>query len=97
MQCLPSHLRLPHCYKRLSIEEMLATDKKQRTEVGSAFESFLIGSQQISSPCACSHTQSFDGAKADSEAEEHIANSGIGMFPFTFPFVSCPICSCIYF
>jgi len=83
--------------ERLSIEEMLATDKKQRTEVGSAFESFLIGSQQISSPCACSHTPSFDGAKAESEAEEHIENSGIGMFPCTFPFISCPICSCIYF
>ncbi len=30
--------------ERLSIEEMLAKDKKQRTEVGSTFESFLIGS-----------------------------------------------------
>ena len=28
--------------ERSSIEEMLATDKKQRTEVGSAFESFLV-------------------------------------------------------
>ena len=83
--------------ERLSIEEMLAADKKQRTEVGSAFESFLIGSQQISSPCACSHTLSCDGAKADSEAEEHIENSGIGMFPCAFPFNLCPICSCVYF
>ncbi len=83
--------------ERLSIEEMLATDKKQRSEVGSTFESFLIGSQQISSPCACSHTPSFDGAKADSGAGGHIENSGIGMFPCTFPSISRPICSCIYF
>ena len=83
--------------ERLSIEEMLATDKKQRTEVGSAFESFLVGSQQISSPCACSHTASFDGAKADSGAEEHIDNSGIGMISCAFPLISYPICFCIYF
>ena len=70
--------------ERISIEEMLATDKEKRTEVGSAFESFLIGSQQISSPCACIHTRSFDGAKADSEVEEHIENDGIGMFHVLF-------------
>ncbi|KAI9718433.1 MAG: hypothetical protein M1812_004154 [Candelaria pacifica] len=63
--------------ERLSIEEMLATDKKQRTEVGSAFESFLIGSQQTSTPDACSHTLSFDGTKADSKAKEHTEISGI--------------------
>ncbi|KAL8795421.1 MAG: hypothetical protein Q9182_007539 [Xanthomendoza sp. 2 TL-2023] len=63
--------------ERSSIKEMLATDKKQRTEVGSTFENFLIGSQQVSSPCGCSYTPSFDEAKADSEAEEHIENSGI--------------------
>ena len=66
--------------ERSSIEEMLATDKQQRTVVGSALESFLIGSQQISNPCACNHTPSFDEAKAGSEAEDNIESSGTGMF-----------------
>ncbi|KAL8756018.1 MAG: hypothetical protein Q9199_003223 [Rusavskia elegans] len=61
--------------ERLSIEEMLATDKKQRTEVGSAFEDFLVASQQISNPCACSHTTNFDGAKMDSKVEENTESS----------------------
>ncbi|KAI4285995.1 MAG: hypothetical protein L6R38_000222 [Xanthoria sp. 2 TBL-2021] len=61
--------------ERSSIEEMLATDKKQRTEVGSAFEDFLIGSQQISNPCACSHTPNFDRAKMDSKVEENTESS----------------------
>ncbi len=73
--------------ERSSIEEMLATDKKQRTEVGSAFESFLVGSQQVSKPCACSCTSSFDGPKAESEAGENIESSGIGMF-LCAPFLS---------
>ena len=51
--------------ERSSIEEMLAMHKKQRTEVGSAFESFLVGSHQLSNPCAGSHTPSFDRAKAN--------------------------------
>lgn len=63
--------------ERSSIEEMLAADKKQRTEVGSAFESFLVGSQQVSNPCSCSHTSSLDGAKADSKAEENNESSWI--------------------
>ena len=66
--------------ERSSIKEMLATDKKQRTEVGSAFESFLVGSQQVSIPCACSHVPSLDGAKADSEPKENNESSCIGMF-----------------
>ena len=66
--------------ERSSIEEMLATDKKQRTEIGSAFENFLVGSQQVSNPCACSHTPSLDGAKADSEAKENNESSWIGVF-----------------
>ena len=66
--------------ERSSIEEMLATDKKQRTEVGSALESFLIGYQQISNPCTCTYTPSFDGAKADLKAEENMESSWIGMF-----------------
>ncbi|KAK3172110.1 hypothetical protein OEA41_004195 [Lepraria neglecta] len=61
--------------ERSSIEEMLAVDKKQRTEVGSAFESFLVSYQRISNPCTCSHTPSFDGAKTDSKAEENIESS----------------------
>ena len=66
--------------ERSSIEEMLATDKEQRTAVGSALESFLFGSQQISNPCACNHTPSFDEAKAGSEAEHNMESSGTGMF-----------------
>ena len=72
--------------ERSSIEEMLATDKKQRTEIGSAFESFLVGSQQVSNPCACSRTPSLDGAKADSKAEENIESSWIGMFQYALFF-----------
>lgn len=71
--------------ERLSIEEMLATDKKQRTEVGSAFEDFLVASQQISNPCACSHTPNFDGAKMDSKVEENTGSSWRGMFLFAVP------------
>ena len=66
--------------ERSSIEETLATDKEQRTEVGSAIESFLIGSQQVSSACTCSRVSSFDEAKANSEAEEDIESSWIGAF-----------------
>ncbi len=73
--------------EKSSIEETLATDKKQRTEVGSAFESFLVGSQQVSKPCACNCTPSFDGPKAESEAGENIESSGIGMF-LCAPFLS---------
>ena len=69
--------------EKSSIEEMLATDKKQRTEVGSTFEGFLLGSQQVSSPRACSCTPSFDGPKMESEAGENIDSCGIGMFPCT--------------
>ncbi|KAL9622826.1 MAG: hypothetical protein Q9204_007995, partial [Flavoplaca sp. TL-2023a] len=63
--------------ERSSIEEMLATDKKQRTEIGSAFESFLVGYRQTSNPCTCSYTPSFDGAKADFKAEENMESSWI--------------------
>jgi len=79
--------------ERSAIEEMLATDKEQRTIVGSTLESFLVGSQQVSNPCACNQTPSFDGAKADSEVEEDIESSNIGMFSCAFPFLPCPICS----
>ena len=40
--------------ERFSIQEMLAADKKQREEVGCAYESFLAGFQQVSNPCSCS-------------------------------------------
>lgn len=72
--------------ERSSIEDMLATDKKQRIEIGSAIESFLVGSQQVSNPCACSCTPSLDGAKADSKVEENIESSWIGMFQCAFFF-----------
>lgn len=76
--------------ERSSIEGMLATDEKQRAEVGFAFESFLVRSQQISNPCACRHASNFDGAKADSEAEENMEN-GMSTFPLAlyFWFKSC--------
>lgn len=66
--------------EKSSIEEMLATDKKQRTEVGSTFECFLIGSQQVSNPCACSHAPSFDRMKVDTKVEGNNECSWIGMF-----------------
>ncbi|KAK4691661.1 hypothetical protein P7C71_g5383, partial [Lecanoromycetidae sp. Uapishka_2] len=64
--------------ERSSIEEMLATDKKQRTEVASAFETILVGSQLVSTFCGCSHTPSFDGTKADSKVEGNIDSNWIG-------------------
>ena len=82
--------------EKSSIEKMLATNNKQRTEVGPTFENLLIGSQQVSSPSACSHTPGFDGAMAGSEAEEHTENSGIGISPCASPFIPHPIYSYIY-
>ena len=72
--------------ERSSIQEMLATDKKQRTEVGSAFESFLLGSRHASNPCTCSHLSGFTGALADYEAEENTKSNEISMFPCGFSF-----------
>ena len=63
------------------IKEMQETDKEQRTEVGSAFESFLVGSEQDSNPCACGYTRNFGTLNADSEAGEKIETNGIRMFP----------------
>ncbi|KAL9016618.1 MAG: hypothetical protein Q9185_006030 [Variospora sp. 1 TL-2023] len=60
--------------ERSSIEEMLKTDEKQRTEVGSAFESFL-GFQQISNSCACSHTANFDVTKTEFKGEDNSGSS----------------------
>ena len=76
--------------ERSSIEDMLVTDKKQRAEVGFAFESFLVRSQQIFNSCACSHASNFDAAKADSEAEESMENAmGTFLRAFYFRFESC--------
>ncbi|KAL8655151.1 MAG: hypothetical protein Q9210_001061 [Variospora velana] len=61
--------------ERSSIVEMLETDKKQRTEVGSAFEGFLLGCQQISNPCACSHTPNIDVSKTEFKVEEDSESS----------------------
>ena len=63
------------------IEEMLETDKEQRTEIGSAFESFLVGSEQESNPCACGYPRDLSGLKADSEAGEKMETNEIGIFP----------------
>lgn len=61
--------------ERSSIENMLATDKEQRTEVGASLESFLLSSKQVSQTCTCSHRTSFDGVKGDSKAEEKVDDS----------------------
>ena len=67
--------------EKSSIEKMLATDQEQRTEVGSAFESFLVGSEQVFSPCASDYTHSFGTPKADSEAGDKMEIDGIRMIP----------------
>ena len=67
--------------ERSAIKEMLETDREQRTEIGSAFESFLVGSEQVSNPCACGYTRSFGTPKAESEAGEKMEINGIRMFP----------------
>ena len=71
--------------ERSYIEEMRATDKEQRTEVGSAFESFLVGSEQVFNR-ASGYTRSFGTPKAESEAGEKIETNGIRMFhePLSF-------------
>ena len=79
--------------ERSSIEQMLATDKNQRTEVGSAFESFLAGSQQAPNPCADDLTSSSDRPKAVSEPGEDLEISGIRMLPYAHLFHIIPICS----
>lgn len=72
--------------ERSSIEEMLAMDKKQRTEVGTAFESVLVGSRQVSNPCACNFASSLDGPKGDREAGENAKSSWIGEFSYALCF-----------
>ena len=64
-----------------AIEDMRVTDKEQRTKIGSAFESFLAGSEQVSDPYPCDYTPSSDTPKVDFEAGWNVATSGISMFP----------------
>ena len=78
--------------ERSTIEEMLATDMKQRTEVGSALESFLTSCLQASGPCACSHTSKFEEAMGDSDAGEIMESNLIGTCLYALPsyFNFCP-------
>ena len=82
--------------ERLSIEEMLAADKKQRIEVGSAFESVFISSQHVSNPCTCNCMPGLDGVKADSQAEENNESSWIGKILYALCFISDPVWSDAY-
>lgn len=66
--------------EKSSIEEMLAVDEKQRTEVGNIFESVLVGLQPGSTSCACNYEPSFDRPRADSETRENNKMGGIGKF-----------------
>ena len=66
--------------ERSSIEEMLAVDEKQRTEVGNTFESVLIGFQPGSNSSACNCEPSFDRPRAEFEAQENVKNNGTGKF-----------------
>ena len=66
--------------EKASLEEMLAMDKKQRADIGSALERFLIASQQISNPCACNNSAIHDAMKVDSAAGNNIESMGISKF-----------------
>ncbi|KAL8784133.1 MAG: hypothetical protein Q9195_009157 [Heterodermia aff. obscurata] len=63
--------------ERSSIEEMLAVDEKQRTEVGSIFESGLVGSQSGLNSCPWNCEPSFDRARADLKERENIESGDI--------------------
>ncbi|KAL8769626.1 MAG: hypothetical protein Q9209_004423 [Squamulea sp. 1 TL-2023] len=62
--------------EKSSIEEMLTTDKRQRNDVGSVLETFLVGSQQVPDPGACSTPASEQG-KRHAEAEGEGGDSSI--------------------
>ena len=71
--------------EKTSIQEMLATDKQQRTEVGSAIETFVAGSWNFSNPYTCS-TQTSENVKMHAKVEKEqksesnqIAASGPGL------------------
>ena len=66
--------------ERSSIEEMLAVDKKQRAEVGAAFEIILADTNKVSNNYTFHHAPSFHGLKASSEVGENIKRSDIGNF-----------------
>ena len=76
--------------ERSSIEEMLETDREQRTEVSFAFESFLVGSQHASNHCTCNNASMCGGAKVNTKATDNIEDSWIGTFlrSLLFPFLS---------
>ena len=64
--------------EKSSIEEMLAVDKKQRAQIGIAFESVLVGVPQVSNTCACNCAPGFDAPESDPEAQNNIKSSGNG-------------------
>lgn len=78
--------------ERSSIEQMLATDKSQRTEVGSAFEIFLTGAQQVPNPCTDGYISSSERPKADSEEGEDLEISVIRMLLCVYLFHIIPAC-----
>ena len=57
-------------------------DKKQYIKVSSTFKGFLLNSQQVSNPYACSYTPSFNGPKLESKAGENINIIYILLFYF---------------
>ncbi|KAL8777877.1 MAG: hypothetical protein Q9213_007669 [Squamulea squamosa] len=61
--------------ERSSIEEMLATDKLQRNDVGSVFETFLVGSQHVPDPYVCSTPASEQEKPHTEEGGENGDNS----------------------
>ena len=64
--------------ERSTIEEVLGSDKKQRDEVGSALESFLVGFQQESSHCSCNHAPICHQAMASINTDESNESIRIG-------------------
>ncbi|KAL8992172.1 MAG: hypothetical protein Q9169_007310 [Polycauliona sp. 2 TL-2023] len=66
--------------ERSSVEAMLASDKQQRKDIGSIFESFLHGSQPMPDPCNASPTPAFDKTKIGPEVGEGIDSRWNGMF-----------------
>ena len=75
--------------ERSSVQEMLAMDKKQRADAGSAFEDFLASSQLVSNPYAHDIIPRSDslkvksGREADLDIEINTENGCLGVFPHT--------------
>ena len=76
--------------ERSSIEEMLEADKKQRAEVGSAFENFLIGPPQVPIPCRCTEALAIDELNVESEAEDENDGGELGMLGKLLLSTPCP-------